>query len=586
MTYATPPSAHTADTSASSRNPLNWFMRWLRKPPIVDPVERRNGPMLQVLLLILSIGYTLSLIPEWLIPPHNPFDLATLLRDIVTFSMFWSCLWVVRTGRFRLSASLLIGMTLVLMAISYQHHGITRELPLQATQIYPIVLGGLLLGRRALWAITLAMLCILGTGALVDGMRPGGDTEMAVINFVRCSLGFLIVAVILDRAVSSLRDALELANRHREDLQRSQAQLIQAQKVEAVGRVSSGIAHDFNNILGVIMGYASRPDASESLPVAADSLDGIKLAAQRGAMAIRRILSLGRNQNVVREVVDVHAVIGDILPLMQQIFGARVVLRTHLVEQAIPVWLDRSEFELTLLNLATNARDAMPGGGTFSIVTASDGDAALITLTDDGQGMDAETRERLFDLFYTTKPEGLGSGIGLAVVKRFVDDAGGDIDVTSEKGRGTAIRIRLPLTVTFAGKSLAAANSIGGVRVLLVEDDEALRGLLADALRAAGADVLAAGSGAEAIALAGNAAGIDVLITDFHLPDGTGNDVLERIAGMHRDVRCLIISANESLAAFRPVSGHPLQVLAKPFAPARLVDAVGAMVSRELEPLA
>ncbi|WP_266158260.1 hybrid sensor histidine kinase/response regulator [Dyella silvatica] len=579
--------AGAAESSQRSLNPFRWLARWLRNVPVDDPLEWRNAPMLQILLLILGTAFPLSMIPHWATRHGEAIDWAAEIRSLFTVILFWFCFWLVRRGRFKPSAILFISGTLVLISISYRHHGLQAELALQATQIYPIVLGGLLLGRRALWAITVGMLCILGMGALVDNFEGDHDTAMAVINFIRCGLGFVIVAVILDRSVSALRETLALANLRGEDLlrtqktlqqeiqekERSQAQLIQAQKVEAVGRVSSGIAHDFNNILGVIMGYASRPDASESLPVANDSLDGIKLAAQRGAMAIRRILSLGRSENSVREVVDVRTVIGDMLPLIQQIFGKRVVLHTELTDEALPVKLDRSEFELTMLNIATNARDAMPDGGVFTIAASAEDGHVLMTLADNGLGMNSETRERLFDLFYTTKPEGLGSGIGLAVVKRFVDDAGGRIDVRSEAERGTSFRIQLPLSS--AHDESAPVVSIHGMHILLVEDDEALRDLLADALHAAGASVLAAGSGKQAIKLARQAERLDVLVSDFHLPDATGNDVLQHVTTLHPNVRCLIISANENLAAIQPIAGQTTQVLAKPFAPSRLVEVVG-----------
>ncbi|MFC5741782.1 ATP-binding protein [Dyella tabacisoli] len=590
--------AHAAELLPRTLNPFRWFARWLRNVPIDDPLEWRNAPMLQILLLILCIFFPLSIIPHWVTRGNQPIDWPSEVRNLFTMSLFWFCFWLVRRGRFKFSTGLFIAGTLVLMSISYRHHGLKAELALQATQIYPLVLGGLLMGRRALWGITLAMLAMLGMGALVDNYEGDGNTTMAIINFIRCGLGFVIVAVILDRSVSALRETLNLANLRGEDLlriqktlqqeilekERSQAQLIQSQKVEAVGRISSGIAHDFNNILGVIMGYASRPDASDSLPVATDSLDGIKLAAQRGAMAIRRILSLGRNESSTLELIDTRTVVGDMLPLIQQIFGKRVVLRTHLTDDALPVHINRSELELTLLNIATNARDAMPDGGTFTIAATAEGEHALISLTDNGLGMSAEVRERLFDLFYTTKPEGLGSGIGLAVVKRFVDDAGGRIEVLGEQGQGTSLRIYLPL---FDGQNESSAIvSIDGLHVLLVEDDEALRALLAEALRAAGASVLAAGSNKEAIKLARQSEQLDVLISDFHLPDATGNDVIEQVTSMYPALHCLIISANESLTAVRPAHGLITQVLAKPFAPARLVDAVGAMVSSKLERIA
>jgi signal transduction histidine kinase/CheY-like chemotaxis protein len=585
--------------SGRSLNPLTWFLRWLRNVPVTDPVEKRNAPMLQVVLLIFGILFPLSNLPRWISEPIFPINVPVELKTLVTTALIWTAFGLVRRGRFRLSASIFIAMAVAMMGLSYYLYGLQAELAVQVTQMVPLVLCGLLLGRRALWLMVLSLVAIQLIGMTVDLQGhstlpdPQDAAEGAIFNFFRCSLGFAVVALVIDRAVSALRETLELSNRRGEDLlrieqslreeiaekERSQAQLIQAQKVEAVGRLSSGIAHDFNNILGVIMGYASRPDATESLPVAADSLDGIKLAAQRGAMTIRRILSLGRNDNGKLEVVEVHAVVADMLPLMKQLFGERIALHTVLTDAPMPVAINRGEFELALLNLATNARDAMPDGGTFTVTAGIEGEEALLTLADDGAGMDAGTLARVFDLFYTTKPEGLGSGIGLAVVKRFVEDAGGRLEIHSEPGEGTSLALRLPLATAFDENPAVA--DIGGMHILLVEDDEALRGLLADALRAAGATVLAAGSARAAAVLARKAPQLDVLVSDFHLPDATGNDVLQQVAAMHPMVRCLVISANETLAAVRPRLGRTVQVLAKPFEPSRLVEAVGVMVSRE-----
>lgn len=585
--------------SSRSLNPLTWFLRWLRDVPVTDPVERRNAPMLQVVLLIFGILFPLSNLPRWISDPIFPINVPVELKTLITTVLIWTAFGLVRKGRFRLSASIFIAMAVAMMGLSYYLYGLQAELAVQVTQLVPLVLCGLLLGRRALWLMVLSLVVVQLIGMTVDLQGhstlpdPAHAAETAVFNFFRCSLGFAVIALVIDRAVSALRETLELSTRRGEDLLRtqqslreeiaekehSQAQLVQAQKVEAVGRLSSGIAHDFNNILGVIMGYASRPDATESLPVAADSLDGIKLAAQRGAMTIRRILSLGRNDNGTLEVIDIRTVVGDMLPLMKQLFGERIALHTALADTAMPVAINRGEFELALLNLATNARDAMPDGGTFAVSAGIEGEEALLTLADDGAGMDADTLARVFDLFYTTKPEGLGSGIGLAVVKRFAEDAGGRLDIRSEPGEGTSLTLRLPLATAFDENPAVA--DIGGLHILLVEDDEALRGLLADALRVAGATVLAAGSARAAADLAGKTARLDVLVSDFHLPDATGNDVLQQVTAIHPTARCLVISANETLAAVRPGLGRTAQVLAKPFEPSRLVEAVGAMVSRE-----
>ncbi|MFC5743014.1 ATP-binding protein [Dyella tabacisoli] len=575
-----------------SYNPFRLLARWLGNVPIADPVDRRNAPMTQVLLLIFCIGTPLLSIPRWVMLMHGVMPIDYLIEGITLVSTLvpLTSLVLLRRGRFKLAIGLFLAMSLALMGLSYGLTGLDEELHVQVTHVFPIVLGGLLLNRRALWLILLALLGILGLGAAVDIMHDAsGSHGPHIVTFLRSGIGFAVVAVILDRAVSALRETLSLANRRGEELQhmrhaleqeiiekeRSQSMLVQSQKIEAVGRVSSGLAHDFNNILGVIMGYASRPDAIDKHKVAVDSLDGIKLAAQRGALAVRRILSLGRIEQNASEVFNIHAAIEDMLPLIQQIFGKRIELRAQISEQALLVRLNRVEFELALLNIATNARDAMPDGGVFSLKTDARDGQVVLTLADNGTGMAAETLDRLFEPFYTTKPNYLGSGIGLAVVKRFVDEAAGHIEVTSEPGHGTTLNLVLPLANE--AQQLVAPASVLGLNLLLVEDDETLRTLLADALRSAGAHVLAAGNRQDAIRLAQRAETLDLLISDFHLPDGTGGDVLEQVGKLHPKMRFLLISTNETLKTTFSAAHPAIQVLAKPFAPLKLVATVASM---------
>ena len=577
---------------ATAIRPLDAFLAWLRNVPVDNPVDRRNAPMVQILLLLMCVGVPALSLPRWIMVARGaePLDYLVEVINAATIFMVYFNLWLLRHGYFKLSVELFLSMSLVLMAVSYWHTGLDAEVHSQVTQAFPLVLGGLLLGRRTLWLIVLAMQVILGIGALVDASRdvPGMQGEDAHwVLFIRSGIGFLVIAIILDRAVSALRETLDLAHRRGEALERtqqelqqeiqekerSQAMLVQSQKIEAVGRVSSGLAHDFNNILGVIMGYASKPDAFERHDVALDSLEGIKLAAQRGAIAIRRILGLGRKQLATPETFDVRAAMADMQPLIQQIFGQRVTLRAELPDQSLPVHVDRAEFELAVLNIVGNARDAMPHGGTFTLAAARDGEHVTLRFADTGQGMSADAREHLFQPFFTTKPAGLGSGLGLAAVKHFVDGAHGSIRVESAETIGTSILIRLPAAADF--HALSPAQSVAGLRVLLVEDDEALRTLLAEALRCAGAEVMASGSGQEALHMARAASAIDVLVCDFHLPDADTCDTLERIGALHPGACRVVITTDESIAALKDL-GAKVKLLSKPFKPAKLVEVVAA----------
>lgn len=585
----------TSSATATRRRfrPLCAFLAWLRNVPIDNPVDRRNAPMVQILLLLMCVGVPVLSLPRWITVARGaePIDYLVEVINAATIFMVYLNLWLLRRGFFKRSVELFLSMSLVLMAVSYWHTGLDAEVHSQVTQAFPLVLGGLLLGRRTLWLIVLAMLIIFGIGTLVDVSRdvPGMHGEESHwITFIRSGIGFLVIAIILDRAVSALRETLDLAHHHGEALERtqralqqeilekerSQAMLVQSQKIEAVGRVSSGLAHDFNNILGVIMGYASKPDAFERHEVALDSLEGIKLAAQRGAIAIRRILGLGRKQLSTSETFDARIAIADMQPLIQQIFGQRIALVADLPDQPLPVHLDRAEFELAVLNIIGNARDAMPHGGTFTLKAVPDIEHIDLQFADTGQGMSPEAREHLFEPFFTTKSAGLGSGLGLAAVKHFVDKARGSIRVESVENVGTTVHIRLPAGAGWHVPS--PPHSVTGLRVLLVEDDEALRTLLADALRSAGAEVMASGSGQDALHLAETAKAIDVLVCDFHLPDADTCDTLKQIGTLHPTMRCVVITTDETLVSLKEL-GTKVKLLGKPFEPVKLVEVVAAV---------
>lgn len=454
----------TSPTGVARRrfNLFRAFFDWLQNVPIEEPVDRRNAPMVQILLLLLCVGVPAMSLPRWLMIARGaePLDYLAEVITAATIFMAYFNLWLLRHGFFKLAVELFLSMSLVLMAVSYLHTGLDEELRAQVTQAFPLVLGGLLLGRRTLWLIALALIVIFGVGALVDASHDLPNVQGAEshwLTFIRSSIGFVVIAVILDRAVSALRETLDIAHRHGEALERtrqileqeivqkerSQALLVQSQKIEAVGRVSSGLAHDFNNILGLITGYATRPDAFERHEVAIDSLEGIKHAAQRGSVAVRRILALGRKQLGTPETLDLHDTMAELQPLMRQIFSHNVALHVDLPEQRLPVCLDRSELELALLNIVGNARDAMPNGGTFTLKAWRHGHRVELMLADSGHGLSPEARAHLFEPFFTTKAE--GSGLGLAAVKRFVEEAQGDIRVESAEGVGTTLYISLPL---------------------------------------------------------------------------------------------------------------------------------------------
>lgn len=437
--------------------------RWLDDVPIEDPIERRNAPTLQLILiafgLVVPVVAALRWSQKWAIVD---VDLGGELIGLARVGLAWICLYFVRNGSFRLAVGLFIAGDLAGLAFGYASYGLRAQLPTQIVHAFPLVLGGLLLGRRALWWIAPALAAIAAAGAARDILGAGPLPILRVeawSNLLAALLGFGGIAIVLDRAVSALRESLDTATRRGHELarardrlesevverERTQAQLTHALKMEAIGRIASGIAHDFNNVLGLVLGYAGRArDVTD--PVAVKSLDGIRAAARRGAQVAQRLLNLGRSEPSYRERVDVAELLDAVKPLLLQVFDTRVQTTITLEAAALPVLVDRAGFELALLNLAANARDAMPDGGRFDVHAGPAGDGRVcIRLRDSGSGMPPEVVARMFEPFYTTKPRGAGTGLGLGEVRRFVAEAGGSIDVDSAPGAGTTLRIELPL---------------------------------------------------------------------------------------------------------------------------------------------
>lgn len=412
-------------------------------------MAQRNAVMFQLALLIASVVLLIVTWVSW--RDGGTFVISLCLALCMCFAFA-----LVRRGRFRLAVSLVLIAMLATMAGSYWIYGLRAQASVQIAQILPLLIGGVLLGRRAIWMVFAALLPVMALGAWVDGVqaRNAGDPASEVVpGLLLYTLNFLMVTVVLDRLISSADKAKRRSERlaalnlqlEREvaEKERSQAQLIQAQKLDAVGRMASSIAHDFNNILGVIMGYVGIARAVDGFESA--SIDGIESAAHRAATVTRRLLGLTHDHSRRVQTFDAVAAIERAQPLLEPLFGDGQEVRVIVPEMSLPVRLDQDEFELSLLNLATNARDAMTGPGEFRIVVQAQEGRVKLDISDTGSGMPPQVAARAFDPFYTTKGEGKGSGIGLAVVQRVVVEAGGEVELSSELGEGTCFTLWLPL---------------------------------------------------------------------------------------------------------------------------------------------
>jgi PAS domain S-box-containing protein len=377
---------------------------------------------------------------------------------------------------------------------------------------------------------------------------------------------------------------------------RLEQQLRQAQKMEAVGRLAGGVAHDFNNLLTIISGYGGllleHPGTVEPLR---GYVNEIKNASGRAASLTRQLLAFSRQQVLAPRVLGLNAVVANIEKMLKRLIGEDIDLVTILGESLWPVKADPGQLEQVLLNLAVNARDAMPNGGVLTIETANvemdstsaqthfplpPGRYVLLAISDTGIGMDAETQARIFDPFFTTKEKGKGTGLGLAMVYGIVKQSGGYIWVYSEVGKGTTFKIYLPRTeeeVEESGPGRSGFKAqLGTETLLLVEDEDAVRVLVRNVLREKGYRILEASRGEEALELAGQYGGpIDLLVTDVVMPQMNGRELARRLADLLPQIKVLYISGYADNAVWYQGgldSGGAF--LQKPFSPEALARKV------------
>jgi len=388
----------------------------------------------------------------------------------------WTGVLLIRRGRFRLGIELFLWVMLLSAATAYALTGYSHAPP-DPVPLILMATGGIVLGRRTLWSIYVAVIGLFALGQLADGMWLAGQTPWTWNVFHALPLlvsAYLLAALILDRSITALRAALDqsiqrgvalaLANTRLQDeiveRERTQNQLIHSQKMDAVGRIASGLAHDFDNVLSVVLGYASQREQLADLGTTAllNALEGIEIAALRALTISRKLLNFSRQETSQTQVFDAAVALDELEPMLRQLLGRYIQLDITLRDHNVPILLDRGQFELMILNIAANARDAMPDGGRFSLILerAAAEPILLVSLIDTGIGMGPDIQAKVFEPFYTTKPFGRGTGLGLAVVASMIDAAGGTIDVASAPNNGTRFSIRIPLHI--ASRNPSALN--------------------------------------------------------------------------------------------------------------------------------
>lgn len=399
------------------------------------------------------------------------------------------------------------------------------------------------------------------------------------------------------------RPACLVQARNVTEKQQLEEQFRQAQKMEAIGRLAGGIAHDFNNLVTVIKGYSemlqSRLAPNDPM---GQPLGEIQKAGERARALTRQLLAFSRQQVLTPQVLNLNAVVLDTEAMLRRLIGEDVILTTHLSPTLGQVKADPGQIEQVLMNLAVNARDAMPQGGTLTLETQSvsldeafcrsraeltPGDYVVLTVSDTGCGIDAATQAKMFEPFFTTKAVGKGTGLGLATVHGIVAQSGGHIAVESTVGQGTTFRVYLPLVLEPVGQERGVGRSRvlpqGTETVLVVEDEAAVRALEITILQRCGYRVLEAANGEAALQLAEQEPDpIHLLISDVVMPHMGGRELAERLAVMRPTCRVLFLSGyTDDTVIHHGVQVAEYAFLQKPFTPAALAQKVRRVLEGE-----
>jgi PAS domain S-box-containing protein len=436
------------------------------------------------------------------------------------------------------------------------------------------------------------------SGELLNRRKDGGlFWEWASISAVRNAAGRIQNYVAVKEDITERRRAAEV-------LKQTEQQLVLAQKMEAIGRLAGGVAHDFNNLLSVISGHGERllDELGPEHPNRG-RVEQVLWSAGKAAQLTRQLLAFSRRQVLEPRVVRLDAVVSDARQMLERVIGEDIDLAVAVSEKLGSVRADPGQMVQVLLNLAVNARDAMPQGGRLTIEFADvdldaryasshppfvPGPYVMLAVTDTGLGMDAETQRRIFEPFFTTKPEGQGTGLGLSTVYGIVKQSGGFVWVYSEPRIGTSFKVYLPRVGEPAlpeapgeapdAPARTAAHPARG-RVLLAEDDAGVRGLMKDILEGQGHLVLSAEHPMQALELASGSEPVDVLVTDVIMPGMSGRELARRLQARQPGVRVLFVSgyAGEALARHGGIARGE-RFLQKPFSERALLDSVAAAI--------
>jgi signal transduction histidine kinase/CheY-like chemotaxis protein len=605
------------------------FSAWLDRVPITDPYERRQARSLQIFSLVVAVELLVTEIAR-AIRPHPSMPPEVILTAALTIF----ALVMVRRGAWRIAGGAYLFGIWAIACYDLISGGLDANRFNVRYFALLIVAAGLLLGRRIMWATVAGFAITIAIAGLRDIGYFGGAGPQAAPSPPLGSAGHAIVllailAIIVDRFGLTLRTALADAVARQRDAERAwadlsaahialeremqrradaEAQLVQAQRMEAVGQLAGGIAHDFNNALTAVIAFNEL--ASQSIDDnhrAAKDLRQAIGAAEHAGRLTQDLLTFARKRPVHPAVLYVEERVDALLPMLRGLLGAQTTLETDFAGAGWAVQIDPGQLEQIFINLAVNAHHALPDGGHVTIATRhrrvaanespdwgavglAPGDWIEITVRDTGHGMDAETLQRAFEPFFTTKSVGNGTGLGLAICYGVITQAGGHIRLSSEPGAGTTCAMYLPRVSSpaeaFSREPPTTPPPGGTEALLLVDDDPAVRHSTARLLRELGYTVVEATSGLDAIGILRMHEGpLALVITDVVMPHVAGGTLAEWLREHRPGMRVMFITAHSGEIVDREtILRHNALVVTKPFTPGTLARAVRFVLDAEGRP--